>query len=611
MRTHPDPRSRRPGGPRRPVVPPPRHGTSHLTYERVRELGARPAFRSRGAGHGSLLALGVLIGVALAVALFSLGLQRIYAGRIYPRVVVNGLPLDGRTPAEARTLLWDIQRKQITMPVTLQGNGRQWPVSPARFGAHYDVEGAVRACYAVGRTGAWYERLLAQGRTVFQGTALSMRGSFDRQRLNAFVTSLAPAIKVDPLPAIVGEKEGRIAILRPPVPGQQLDTSGAVQAVVTALQAGQTQAINLPTILVQSAINGQVAQAAIDSTRNLLAGPVLFTYANAPYPWQLNPDGLARLLTFTPARDHSGWTLRADIDRAKLATTLRGAGRTILKPAHDATYIVAGDYVTVAPDLPGSALDMNATAQELLALANGQGARTIYLPTRPVAARFDTAKARALHFDALMASGSASWAALATTAGPTLTRNQAHNAALAINHLNNLRLEPGQTLTFTQAAGPINARGDYYPGLNKLGPRDVAGYYGGVTQVGSALYRAAYFAGLGIAGRVALPHFSEMASQIGLDAATYGLGAAPQLVITNTTSHPVLIMADLSGPDQQVHIYLYNTRSAVPDVQSALPTVMTHADGRVDVTYQRAVSGAALPGDGPEAVTHYAPLEAP
>jgi len=82
-------------------------------------------------------------------------------------------------------------------------------------------------------------------------------------------------------------------------------------------------------------------------------------------------------------------------------------------------------------------------------------------------------------------------------------------------------------------------------------------------------------------------------------------------VITNTTSHPVLIMAEVSGPDQQVHVYLYNTRSAVPDVQSALPTVMTHADGRVDVTYQRAVSGAALQGDGLEAVTHYAPLEAP
>ena len=85
----------------------------------------------------------------------------------------------------------------------------------------------------------------------------------------------------------------------------------------------------------------------------------------------------------------------------------------------------------------------------------------------------------------------------------------------------------------------------------------------------------------------------------------------PDLVITNTTSHPVLIMADVSSPDYQVHVYLYNTRAAVPDVQSALPTVITHADGRVDVTYQRAVAGTAQQGGGDDATTHYAPLEAP
>jgi vancomycin resistance protein YoaR len=577
----------------------------------MREFEARPAFRPRRAGQGSLLALGMVLGAVLAVAIASTLLQRAYAGRIYPRVTVDGYALDGRTPAQARAFLAGIEEAQTHAAITLSSKGGSWTVLPAQFDVRYDIAAAVSAAYAVGRQSTWFERLLDEGRTVVQGTRVTMQGTHDPAKLRAYLVALAPQVNVAPVPASVGVRDGQIAILQDPQPGQRLDVTRALVTVGDALDTHPANSLDLPTILVTSAIDHDVAQAAVDSTHNLLAGPVTFAYANAPNPWRLSPDQLARLLTFTPVQERAGWTLRAGIDLGKLTRTMRGVAAAIYKPPHDATYVSAGSYVNVLPDLPGSALDVAGTAQAILGLQDSQASRTIYLPTRPVTARFDAAQARALDFNARMATATVSWATLAEGAGSQLGHDAAHDAAVAAGRLDNLRIEPGLVLTYTATVGPLNAKGSYYPGLNRLGSGDVSGVNGGAMQVASALYSAAYTAGLGIERREAPPYAIDLGGQLGLDALAYGVRRGPDLVIKNTTAHPLLIKATLDAAGQSVIVSLYNNQAALPGVAVETPVVTTHPDGSVDVTYNRTVNGGTAPPDGNTAVTHYAPLEAP
>jgi vancomycin resistance protein YoaR len=157
--------------------------------------------------------------------------------------------------------------------------------------------------------------------------------------------------------------------------------------------------------------------------------------------------------------------------------------------------------------------------------------------------------------------------------------------------------------------GPINARRNYYPGLNRLGPNDVSGIAGGAARVASALYRAAYTAGLGIERRVAPPYVDSLGDP-GLDAVAYAVKGGPDLVIKNTTDHPVLIKTAINPTNATVGVYLFNTQAALPVTSYDPPVVTTHPDGRVDVSTTRRVSGPQ-PTNGDEAETHYSPLEAP
>ncbi len=612
MRIRPDPPVRRPGRPRRPPqAPPSRRGANPLTYERMREFDTRPAFRARHKGVANLLALGIVLGAIIAVVLTSTVWQHSYADRIYPRVTVDGYSLSGKTPAEARAFLQQVVDAQTHARLTLHGNGHVWTITAAQFGAHYNVDAVVNAAYALGHEDQLYLQVIDQIHTIAQETSLHLQASYDRGSVRTFMQTLVPAVNVAPIPAIVGPRDGTVAILRASVPGQQLDVAQAVALVANALDTHQLTSITLPVAQVDSAIDDNVARAAVDSTRFLLAGPVTFTYGNTPHPWILNPPQLARLLTFTPVHDAAGWSLRTDIDIAKLSLTLRSVARAIAKPPHDASYFVSGSSVGVLQDLPGSALDVPATARAILALQTSQSSRLIYLPTRAVSARFSVPQATALNFNALMAQATVSWATLTAVAGSAPGYNNAHDVAIVANHLDNLRLQPGAVLTYTTAIGPINAKSKYYPGLNKLSITDVAGVTGAQMQVASALYNAAYKAGLGILQHTSPPTYTVLGGQIGLEALAYDMPHGPNLVIKNTTAHQVLVKMSMDVTAQTVTVYLFNTQSAVPSVSIASPIMTTHPDGRVDVTYSRSVANGSTPPQGNDAVTHYAPLEAP
>lgn len=148
------------------------------------------------------------------------------------------------------------------------------------------------------------------------------------------------------------------------------------------------------------------------------------------------------------------------------------------------------------------------------------------------------------------------------------------NATIAAQRLNGHVIEPGATLSFLDAIGELSEQTGYTAGTAIVNGQIVPIVAGGICQTSTTLYRAAFYAGLGIAERHAhslyIAAFNDILS---LDAAVYSPGL--DLRIVNDTSGPVLVTA--TGDNGQITVELWGqddgrtTQMLEPEVRSVLP----------------------------------------
>jgi hypothetical protein len=138
---------------------------------------------------------------------------------------------------------------------------------------------------------------------------------------------------------------------------------------------------------------------------------------------------------------------------------------------------------------------------------------------------------------------------IATLAEATITipASAQHNVALAARQIDGTEIAPGAVLSFLNTIGEVSTRQGYEPGQAIVDGAVGSSVGGGICYVSTALYRAAFLAGLDIVERhphsLALASLSDMP---GFDAAVDTRG--PDLRWHNDTPHPIFVSAELSGP---------------------------------------------------------------
>jgi vancomycin resistance protein YoaR len=159
---------------------------------------------------------------------------------------------------------------------------------------------------------------------------------------------------------------------------------------------------------------------------------------------------------------------------------------------------------------------------------------------------------------------------------------RAHNIAVAARHIDGTVIPPGAEFSFNQAIGPITAERGYQEGYVILAEQTVPGVGGGVCQVSTTVFRAAFFAGLPITERH--PHayivgfYEDGGWPLGFDAAIFQPHA--DLRFVNTTNSYMILHTRVS--DNQLFVNLYGSPTGW-EVSLNEPVVQNRVDPPPDV----------------------------
>ncbi|RTR22590.1 VanW family protein [Deinococcus radiophilus] len=130
-----------------------------------------------------------------------------------------------------------------------------------------------------------------------------------------------------------------------------------------------------------------------------------------------------------------------------------------------------------------------------------------------------------------------------------------HNIRVGADKVAGQWLEPGETFDFNASVGQINAANGFQEGYVITGDTLSMEDGGGLCQVSTTVFRAAFGAGLPITERHPHSYQVEYYGEPGLDAAVYAPGKNLRWV--NDTGAPLLVQAEWNLETEQLFIHLF------------------------------------------------------
>ncbi len=474
--------------------------------------------------------LAILAAAALAVAV-ALGL--IYAGspdKLAGGTRIAGIEVGGLTPANARRLLEQRSARLSNVPVVFTFGTQKFPITPRRLGVSVDWAAAVR---------------LAQR----QGAGFGFVRGYRRLELEYFPQELVPPIRaydaaLDYQLQLLAVKVNRpnrearlvrrglhITILAGAT-GHTLDVATARQLMVRSLASfvrspvGLPVRIDAPNVTVASLTASQrMASRVISAPVTLVAGP---TRLKIPR-WRL-----AKLLDLSTLR-FTG--LAADAFFARLE-------KQVDTPPKDADFSITADgSAHVIPGQPGLGLDVPQSAARVLAAATRLIGRTATLALTEQQPERTTAIAQAMGITGTVGSYETFYGGIA---------NRIHNVQLVAHLVDHKFIAPGATFSFNDTTGERSAAKGFLEAPVIVNGEVQTGLGGGVCQVSTTVFNAAYEAGVPITSRtnhaLYISHYP-----LGRDATVDYPGV--DLKFVNDTKHWLLLRTYVGSSSLTVVLY--------------------------------------------------------
>ncbi|MDX6486280.1 MAG: hypothetical protein QOF43_1433, partial [Gaiellaceae bacterium] len=259
-----------------------------------------------------------------------------------------------------------------------------------------------------------------------------------------------------------------------------------------------------------------------------------------PTRWVISPRKLAPLLEL-PA----GGRTALKIGGPHADTWLARLGRRVEKPPADATFAVDGSHVHVVPARPGTRLDAIGTTSAVLraALKRRPALRVAQLPVMESQAKLSTQAARAMRIRGIVSSYTTLYGGIA---------NRIHNVQLVAHLVDGKLIAPGATFSFNRTTGERNASKGFLEAPVIVNGELTTGLGGGVCQVSTTVFNAAFEAGLKITERtnhaLYISHYPQ-----GRDATVDYPSVDLQFV--NDTGNWLLLRTFISSSSLTVNLY--------------------------------------------------------
>jgi vancomycin resistance protein YoaR len=428
----------------------------------------------------SLLALALLAVVGLVLGLAFAGSP----GRIPAGVEIDGVAVGGMKPNDAQHLLERRARAVEDVPVVFVAGEKRWRLRPRQLGVRADWHAAVQLARRQGGGFAPLRGFRRIGVRVFGAEVAPPTRAYDA----------ALAFEIDQFARAIDRphREPRVAVLglEPVVVrgrmGRTLNENAAARVVVSALAGLSRHPVALPVRHDPPAVSRAELRAAAAKVRRALSAPVEMRWRGAT--WTVSPGQLRSLLALPEA----GSTV-VRIGGPGADRYFKALGRGLNRGARDAGFAIASNgSVRVVPSSPGRTLDVDKTASNVLAAALSHDRRSARVEVVTSPPSRTTQEARALRIRHVVGSYETIYGG---------EPNRIHNVQLVARLLDGQLIAPGATFSFNGATGARTAAKGFREAPVIINGELQTGLGGGVCQVSTTVFNAAYEAGLKITSR--------------------------------------------------------------------------------------------------------------
>jgi vancomycin resistance protein YoaR len=495
-----------------------------------------------------LAVLAVAIIIAGVAALFALELW--LADRIIPGVYVWDVDVGGLDREQAtERLSSDFGYPDDRYPALRYGE-QVWPVDPADLGLELDAAATVDAALAIGHRGDLVDQLKEQLSVLIESKLIAPAFVFDLGKGTMLISQIAREVNQPLRNSSLSLGEDLSVSVNAGQGGREVDGEATRQALIARIEEMGGGTVDLvvretdPLLTDLGAVQAQV--------QRVLGAPVTLT-APGSEPWVITPETLASWLILRPVTGDDGTaTLSVTLDPILVSALADEIASQVERPPTDAQFRfddAAGTLVPVVDSIPGQTLDITATVSLIEATANSDQ-RTVPLPLTLTEPALSTEDGSELGIVELIGEGTTSFA------GSSASRVQ--NIVVGASQFDGVIVAPGETFSFNQYLGEVTAEKGYEESIIIWGNTTRSDVGGGLCQVSSTAFRAAFWAGLPIVERWAHSfRVSYYEPPVGMDATIYS--PTVDLKWVNDTGHHVLIQTYVDRVNSTLTFRYYGT----------------------------------------------------
>ena len=454
-------------------------------------LGALPLSDPFG-GRGPRLLSRVATGGALLLFLLAttlLLLRTAHADRVYPAVVVADVSVGGLPTAQAANALQGRAAAIENSTASFSHDGKEWQAALRDIGLTVDHESGLAEALAVGREPEAWDRLGSVVGLVRDDERIALPMRLDHAALSRWFDTIDRELGVPPRNAALAI-EGTSVEIVPEVAGIVVDRPRAVAEIETNLAMLRPIAAALPTLDKPPAVRAADLKAGRDQLRLAMAVPVQVTHDGGI--WTLPAADLGRFVTQSvdpSAQGPAAFSL--GMDRTGLAAWLEERlAPEINREASDAEVGWNGErLVSTVPSVDGATLRADSLA-ELVQDSFLGGHGTVAAPVEIDKPTIDSNNLDALGIVTPLGRGSSNYSGSSD--------GRAINVEVGAALLNGTLIPPRGEYSFNNSIGHITEDKGFVEAQVILGEAIGSDIGGGICQVSTTVFRAAYFAGMPI-----------------------------------------------------------------------------------------------------------------
>lgn len=502
---------------------------------------------------GLTLVSGLIVLATVALIVGAFAYQRAYAGRIYEGVRVLSWDVSGMTPAEAYAFLSQRIRYYEDTQLLFRYGNQLWMATPRDLGARLDARAAVAEAYAVGRSGLLRDRFWQQFDIWRQGYTVVPRTVFDPAAARQYLESIAAQIERPARDADI-VLAGMTAEVISSQEGYRLDVDAALAEVQNRLLTLSDAPIDLKVETIPPAIDDAPALEAKARIDRLLSAPVTVRYEDKT--WTIERETLAHWLVFNKTRADGQLMVEAYIDPDAVRAWVEPLAPEVYQLPENARLDFdpeTGQVTPIRMSREGRRLDVNATVERILAAVEKEGERRVELAVVPQKPAVDVRDIPKMGIVELISK--------ATTYFKGSPPGRVKNIKISASKFHGVVIPPGEVFSFNEYLGEVSAEEGYEEAYIIQGNRTAVGIGGGICQVSTTAFRAAFWGGFPIVERWAHGYrvsWYEINSIPGFDATIYS--PLVDFKFRNDTEQYILIETEVDEKAGTVTFFIYGTK---------------------------------------------------